>query len=418
LEAVFAMLLVLLAARLVGQGALKLGQPSSLGEILAGVALGLLATFFAADLPWLAAPSESEVVDMVSQGGIFMLLLAAGVEMQPDEIRDHSREAFVVALGGVLVPLGAGYVLALSLLPEGGDREVQALVVGTALAISAIPVAAKVFMDFGLLHHRVGETVVAAAVIDDVLGLILLAIATGLIGVNNSLGWDGIALLLAKVTLFFAITGSIGHWVCPKLWTWVHRQKVVGLPLTILLAMALGFGLLAELLSMHYVMGPFMAGLFFDRNRVGDRLYEQVKHVVDMVTFGFLAPVFFASIGLQISLRAFIETPFFVALLILVAFFGKVVGAGLPALWSGFSRREAMAVGVGMSGRGAVEIVVAGIALQAGLFASQGNNPIMENMFSALVITAVVTTMLTPLLLRPICRRLDGFHLPRGYMER
>ena len=415
MEEIFAMLLVLLAARILGQGAVALGQPSSLGEIAAGLVLGILAALFAVDLPWLAAPGESEAVEIVAQGGIFMLLLAAGVEMDTKEIREHSREAFLAALGGMLLPLGAGYLLAFSVLPESPERHVQALVVGVALAISAIPVAAKVFMDFGLLHHRVGETVIAAAVVDDVLGLILLAIVTSLMASGGSLEAAQVILLPAQIAAFFAITAAVGHWACPRMWAWAHRQKAVGLPLALLVGLALAFGILAELLSMHYVLGPFMAGLFFDRGRVGETQYNHVKHVVDMITFGFLAPVFFASIGLQLSLGAVVETPLFLAALIVVAFLGKLLGAGLPAYWSGFSRREALAVGVGMSGRGAVEIVVAGIALQAGVFASGRGSPVLDNMFSALVITAVATTMLTPLLLRPICRRLPGFHTPHGY---
>ncbi|MDX1711011.1 MAG: cation:proton antiporter [Rhodovibrionaceae bacterium] len=417
MEQIFAMLLVLLTARLLGHGAVNLGQPSSLGEIAAGIVLGVLATLFAVDLPWLAMPRDSEAIAIVAQGGIFMLLLAAGVEMDIKEIREHSREAFLVALGGMLVPLAAGYLLAVSVLPEGPGRHIQALVVGVALAISAIPVAAKVFMDFGLLHHRVGETVIAAAVIDDVLGLVLLAIVTSLIAAGGVVDAAQLGLLLAQIVVFFAVTAAIGHWLCPHMWAWAHRQKAVALPLTLLIALALGFGVLAELLSMHFVLGPFMAGLFFDRARVGEQLYEHVRHVVDMVTFGFLAPVFFASIGLQLDLEAVVATPIFLAALIVIAFLGKVFGAGLPAYWSGFTRRESLAVGVGMSGRGAVEIVVAGIALQAGVFATQKGEAILDNMFSALVITAVATTMLTPVLLRPICRRLPGFHTPRGYTD-
>ncbi|NNE84139.1 MAG: cation:proton antiporter, partial [Alphaproteobacteria bacterium] len=151
---------------------------------------------------------------------------------------------------------------------------------------------------------------------------------------------------------------------------------------------------------MHFVLGPFMAGLFFEPGQVGADAYERQKSILEPVTLGILGPVFFAWIGMQLDLGAFFAVPWFLAGLVVIAFLGKLLGAGLPALWSGLGRRDAAAIGVGMGGRGAVELVIISIALTAGVFENPQGDPIVGNLFSALVITAVVTTALTPVLLR------------------
>jgi Kef-type K+ transport system membrane component KefB len=207
-----------------------------------------------------------------------------------------------------VVPVAAGAALTWLALSESPAKPALVLLVGVALSISAIPESVKIFTEFGLLRSAVGETVVAAAVIADVLGLFLLALLTSVIA-----------------------------------------------------------------------------------------------------TGGFLGPLFFASIRLRVELDAVIAVPVFVASLIAVAFLGKVVGAGLPARWAGLSGREALAVGIGMNARGAVELVIISIAYEAGLFVLADNaNPIVAHLFSALVLMAVVTTLMTPLLLRLILGRDAG----------
>ncbi len=146
-----------------------------------------------------------------------------------------------------------------------------------------------------------------------------------------------------------------------------------------------------------------MAGLYFGRRTIDAESYERVKSNVSAMTFGFLAPIFFASIGFNLDLGALSGAPVFAGLLIACAFFGKIAGAGGAARAAGFSARDATAIGVGMSPRGAVELVIAGIALNAGLFDTVGpENRIVENLFSAVVVMAVVTTVLSPVILKRV----------------
>jgi len=159
--------------------------------------------------------------------------------------------------------------------------------------------------------------------------------------------------------------------------------------------------LLADALGMHFIIGAFFAGLFFVRSTVDQKVYERIREGLKTFTHGLFGPIFFASIGMHLDLRAATDIPMIVFLLVVIAFLGKLVGAGLPALWSGFSRRESLGIGVGMSARGAVELVIADIALRAGLFTQPDPTPpVVAYLFSAVVIMALATTLVAPLLLR------------------
>jgi len=208
-------------------------------------------------------------------------------------------------------------------------------------------------------------------------------------------------LILAKVVAFFAVTVTLGTRVYPRVSRGLKALQVAAMELSALAAVALGYGLLAEALDMHWILGAFMAGLFFEKSRVGSKAYNEMKLICGAVTSGLLAPLFFASIGLRVDLTAIAAVPLFLILLIAIAFAGKLVGSGLPALWTGLNRREGLAVGIGMSARGAVELVVLSIAYESGLF-FQGENsdPIVAYLFSSLVLMGVVTTLLTPILIR------------------
>ena len=400
MEHALQIVIVVVATRILGGLAVRAHQPASVGEVLAGVLIAFGFAASAGEVPLVAAIVASPATEQVAQIGIFFLMLYAGVELRPQEIVANTRVSFWVAVGGLAVPLVAGIAFAWAMLPPSDLKQVQALVVGAALAITAIPVAVKVFLELGLLHRPVGEIVVSAALFDDVFGLLLLAIATNLITFGQLPDGDSLVQLLVQAAGFFALTGVLGYFGYPAIWRRIEPVAVPGLRLIILLAVGVTFGWLAEHLGMHFVLGPFMAGLFFEPGRIGEAAYARQKAILEPVTLGILGPVFFAWIGMQLDLGAFAAVPWFLAGLIAIAFLGKLLGAGVPAWWSGLSRHEAAAIGVGMSGRGAVEIVIVSIALTAGVFDRPADDPIVAHLFSALVITAVVTTALTPVLLR------------------
>ena len=399
----YVLLVLLLVTRLCGELAERLHQPALVGELLAGIALGVVAGRYHDALPVLAGLADNEVFGAITDLAIFFLMLLAGLELRPRELVEASGRALAVALGGMAVPLALGFALGWWFLPPSPYKTAQALFLATALAITAVPVSVKVLMDLGQLKSALGQTVVSAAVFDDVLSLMLLAVLTAVIRTGELPDLYAVLVIVGKVLAFFAVTGLIGRYVLPRIGRLVRRSHAEEFELSALLILALGFALLAEWLGMHFILGAFLAGLFFGRRTTSPDVYQQIRSSLTSITMGFFAPLFFASIGLHLDLAAATEIPLFVALLVLAAFLGKLVGAGIPARMIGFPVRDATAIGAAMSGRGAVELIVAGIALQAGLFKHPDPPPpVVAYLFSAVVIMALVTTLATPMILRPL----------------
>ncbi len=408
MDILYLILVLLVVTRVFAELAERLGLPSIVGELVAGVALGFLLRRSYEALAVLQSACQSETYISLADLGMFFLMLLAGIRMEPLEFARVSKSAVLVAIGGMIVPIGAGFVLGLAVLPDSPYKFVQSLFIGTALAITAVPVAVRIFMDLGQLDSPVGKTVVAAALWDDLLSLFLLALLLAAMGDNHSgLFEPQVALLLlGKVVLFFAITVPVGFFVFPWVGKYLRHLRFPEVDFSMLLIGALAYGVFAELMSLHFILGAFIAGMFFHPGVVDAEVYKRVEQQMSGITSGFLAPIFFVSIGLNLDISAISQVPLFVTMLILIAFVSKFVGAGLPAYWLGLSARESMMVGVGMSGRGAVELIVAGIALEAGLFAKPQPVPvIVESLFSAIVIMALVTTIITPIALRLLAPR-------------
>ncbi len=397
----YVLLILLVATRTLGEAAERLGQPSLVGELIAGIALGAAVAEYPLVFPDLVGLDNNAVFTTITDLGMFFLMLFAGVEMQPHKALQHSAGAMVVALGGMVLPLGMGLALGWYFLPETDFLFAQSLFLGTALAITAVPATVRILMDLGQLDTRIGQTIVTAAVFDDILSLLLLAWLTGLISVGEPPDVMQIALLFGKIVLFFLVTGVVGLYLFPWGGRFMNHLKAQELEISALLVGAFAFAVLAEMLELHFIVGAFVAGLYFGRKTIDKESYERVRDTISGMTFGFLAPIFFASIGLNLNLEAMTGAPLFATVLILVAFFGKVVGAGGGARIFGFTPRESIYIGVGMSPRGAVELVIAGIALKAGLFdAAISDSPVVQNLFSAVVIMAVVTTVVSPIILQ------------------
>jgi len=406
LELFYILLVLLVATRLCGEAADRIGQPPLVGEIIAGILIGVVARASETAFPVLAGLGENEVFVAITELGMFFLMLLAGLEMRPQSIARASGNALAVALGGLVLPLALGAALASIYFPPSSAQVAQILFLGVALAITAVPVSVRVLMDLSALDSRAGSVIVSAALFDDVMSLVLLAILTAILETGGVPSLEGLALLFGKVGLFFAVSVVGGFWLYPRLGNTLRRLQVDEIEFSGLLITALGYALLAEVLGMHFIVGAFVAGLFFVRTTIDEHTYEDVTGKVNGLTKGFLAPLFFASIGLHLELGALAQVPGFALALVAVAIVGKVGGAGGAARAMGLSRREALAVGTGMNARGAVELIVADVALRAGLFAlPDPPPPVIASLYSAVILMAVVTTLMTPIALTHILRR-------------
>lgn len=397
----FVLLILLVVTRTFGELAVRVGLPALVGELVSGVVLGTIVIQYTEYLPALVDLQEDPVFKAITDLGMFFIMLYAGIEMQPHKMFEHSRKSLAVAAGGMILPMLLGITLGMVFLPASEFFIIQSLFLGTALAITAVPATVKILIDLGSLNTPAGQIIVSAAVFDDIISLLLLTWLTALISVGGIPELADLVILTIKLLLFFAVTVLLGFLFFPWAGRLLTKFREKELDFSAMLIAALAYAVLAEMLELHFILGSFTAGLFFGGKNVDAMSYELVRSKVSAVTFGFLAPIFFASIGLNLSLGALFEIPLFLFWLIMAAFLGKFFGAGLCAYAVGLSRSDAAVVGVGMSARGAVELVIADIALQAGILTVPGiDSPLLTHLFSAVVIMAIVTTVVTPVLLK------------------
>jgi Kef-type K+ transport system membrane component KefB len=303
----------------------------------------------------------------------------------------------------MIVPLALGFGLGWFWLPESDWRFAQSLFIGVALAITAVPVAVKVLLDMDQLQSKVGQVIIAAAVMDDVLSLVLLAVLTAMISTTEELTASTLLMIGLNTLIFFVIVWIVGRYVLPRTAGILNRFKLEHADFSLLLIMGLGFSVLAEALGMHFLIGAFASGVLFSRNVVGEKTHHKLETYTEAITVGLLAPVFFASIGMHLKLSAVTEAPMFLLCLLLAATAGKFLGSGLTARLTGFTTSQSLAIGSAMNARGAVEIIIADIALRAGLFEHPSPTPpSIEYLFSAIVIMAIVTTLISPFALRAL----------------
>lgn len=388
-------LIVVLAARFLGELMEKMGQLSLLGELLAGILLGVLFTY--GPFPQFAHFTDDEAFKAIANLGMVFLMLMAGMEMDVRELIKASKIGMFVALGGIVLPLGLGFGLGMLFIPESEYQLIQAFLLGVVLSITAVPALSRVLMDLKLLNTKLGRTIMSAAIADDILGLMLLAVLTSLM-TGGALSAMGLVILVVKVVGFFAVALVVGKFLMPHLDKVWHRFKSKEMEFSVTLVIALAFGIAAEYADMHFIVGVLVGGMFIREGMTDKKSLLALEKKISGIALGFLAPIFFVSMGFHVDLSALGTAPLFVLAVLVAAILGKVIGCWLPAKLAGFSTRESIAIGIGMNGRGAVEIIVAAVAMEVGLFSVPvPTPPIVTAMFSAIVIMAIVTTIMVPI---------------------
>jgi Kef-type K+ transport system membrane component KefB len=403
LDILLIILILLVATRMFGELAERARLPALVGELVAGIFLGYLLFRFQHLAPSIWFTANSDIFAGLAGLGMFFLMLLAGIRMEPLDFTRTSKSAILIAIGGMLVPVSVGYTLGVAVLPESPYKMAQCLFLGVALAITAVPVAVRMFLDLGALDSRIGKVVIAAALWDDLLSLFMIALLLAAIGSQATVGFTlgNLLPVVGKVLVFFAITIPVGLFVFPWIGKSFRHLSFPEVDFSLLLIAALAYAVLAEFFELHPIIGAFMAGMFFHPKVVDKAIYDRVEQQMSGITRGFLAPIFFVSLGFNLDFSSVGQVPGFVVVLTLLALASKLIGSGISAYWAGFSKQESLLVGVGMSGRGAVELIIAGVALEAGLFL-QPDPPglIVQSLFSAIVIMAIVTTVATPIALR------------------
>jgi Kef-type K+ transport system membrane component KefB len=402
-ELLIAILVLIILARATGELVQRLGQLAILGELLVGVVLGALIGY--GPFTQFGSLIDNEVFGAMTSLGMFFLMLMAGMEMDVRQLVKASRKGVIVALGGMIIPLGLGFLIGHIFLPESSYKFAQSFFLGVALSITAVPALSRVLSELKQMNTRLGQTIMNAAIVDDVLGLFLLAILTSMLAEGAIPSAGELGILALKVIGFFVFVFISGKYLIPRLGRISLLSKFEEIEFSVAIVIALVFGVTAELAGMHFIIGALFAGMFLRKETFGEEIAAHLDQHVKGITLGFLAPLFFVSIGLHVDLLAITTAPVFVLALLLSGILGKVVGCGVPARLTGFSMKESMAIGFGMNGRGAVEIVIAVIALEAGLFTQPVPVPsVVGAAFSAIVIMAIVTTVMVPLTMKPLLK--------------
>ena len=364
-----ALFIALVAAKLTAELFERLRQPAVVGEILAGIIIG------PALLNWI---QPTEVMDALAEIGVIFLLFTVGLETRPSDIFKVGGTATIVAVLGVVVPSIAGWAL-LSVWP--GHSQIEAIFLGAAMVATSVGITARVLSGMGLISADASRVILAAAVIDDVIGLLVLAVVSSM--ASGSVNYVHIAVTAALAILFTVVTIAFGARAVNRVSGKVQALKMPHPLLIFALVLCFGFAALASLIGIAGLVGAFLAGVALSESTDGTKLHSQSGALTE-----FTAPFFLVNIGMKLNLSIFLSTRTveLAAIVIVLAIVTKFVGCGIGALKMG--RRRAFQVGAGMVPRGEVGIVVAQIGL--------GLAAVSDSIYGVVLAMAVITTLAAP----------------------
>jgi Kef-type K+ transport system membrane component KefB/nucleotide-binding universal stress UspA family protein len=387
--------LLFVSARLLADVMKRLGQATVIGELLAGILLGpTVLGHFAPALHRVLFPPDAIVnhlIDGVAWLGVIMLLLMTGLETDLGLLKRVGRGALSISILGVLAPGAAGFALGWTLpaiyLVKPDDRLIFSLFMAVAMAISAVPVIAKILMDFDLMRRDLGMTILAAGMIDDTLGWIALSVVAGL-AAHGAVDLGSLGGTIVAIVLFVGFCYYAGGALVLRLMRWVddHAQAEHA-GMSALVGVAMVCAIITQAIGIHAVFGAYIAGLMIGRSA---RLHRLDRTDLEAATVGVFAPVFFGFSGLKADLFAIHQLWIAIAVLA-IAVAGKLVGCVLGSRIHGLGWRESLAVAIGMDARGGMGIIVGMIGLNMGVLGPE--------MYAIVIMVAIVTSLITPPLL-------------------
>jgi len=381
---------MLIIARLFAEIGKKFKLPVVMGEIIAGMILGptVLGTVNPEVFSFLF-PKESGAkiaLDGITSISVIMLLFVAGLEVQLQLVLKQGKTAIYTSVTSMLIPFVLGFS-AVWFIPQWFDYEtnhrlVYALFFGTAMAISAIPVIAKILLDLNMYKTRVGQIIMAAAIFDDLTGWLMFSLILSMLGKEGEI--TNIWYTVVMILFFGLFMLFIGKKIIDRALPWIQTKlSWPGGVLSISLGLCFLSAAFTERIGLHAILGAFIMGIAFGDSA---HLHEKAREIIHQFITNIFAPLFFVTLGLKVN---FIQNFDFtlVTIVLFLAVICKLLGASLGAYLGGLPKRESLAVGFGMNARGAMEIILGTLALDAGL--------IDEKMFVALVIMALVTSLMS-----------------------
>lgn len=373
--------IILLSTKVLGLATKRVKLPQVVGALLAGLLLGPACT---------GIITSTSFLSEVSEIGVIVLMFVAGLETDIVELKRTGKASFIIALLGVIVPLGGGFLLA-HMFNEGdasltASTFLQNMFIGIIMTATSVSITVETLKELGKLSTKAGNAILGAALIDDILGIIALTVITS--AADTSVN---IVVVLLKIIAFFILGSAAGilfHYVFKK---WVANSKM---DLRRFVVISFAFCLLMaysaeEFFGVADITGAFIAGLAIS----GTARIHYITARFETLSYMLLSPVFFASIGLKVELPSMTgKIALFAVLLVIVALLSKVIGCGLGAKLCKYSNKECVQIGVGMISRGEVALIVANKGIACGLMSTV--------LFGPIVIMVIVTTIVTPILLK------------------
>ena len=379
--------IILASTKILGLFTKKVNMPQVVGALLAGVILGPACV---------GVLTETDMIQNMAELGVIVLMFCAGMETDIEELKRSGKASFVIALLGVIVPLVVGGGVAYLFINNGyidtsdvtSSVFLQSVFIGVILTATSVSITVETLKELGKLKTKSGNAILGAAIIDDILGIIALTIVTSLADTSVN-----IAVVLFKIVLFFVFCGVVGVIVYYAFKKWceisgkgMHRHAIIAFVICLVMAFCA-----EHFFGVADITGAFFAGLIISMTQKD----QFIASKFDVLSYLLLSPIFFASIGLKVELPkmgpAIIA---FAAVITLVALLTKIIGCGLGAKVCGYKNYQALRIGVGMISRGEVALIVASKGAAVGLMSN--------NIMGPIIIVVVITTIITPILLKPV----------------
>lgn len=361
--------IILLAANIGGIISKKLKQPAVLGQIIAGVILGM------------GLMEKTEFIVDLGEIGVIFLMFIAGLETDVQELKDSGKSSSLIALGGVVFPalfVGGGTYLIT------GDL-ISSLFMGVISTATSVSISVQTLRELERLRTRQGVTILGAAIIDDIVGIILLTLVIGMV---KPTAGGSVAVVIGKILLFFAITLLLGYAITKLLKLCCNMINFDDKIVTYAVVVCFILAFISEELGVAAITGAYFSGVVFSMTEHR----HKVSHEINRIATIMFTPVFFVSIGMGVDLASAASAIGFGSIFILLAVLGKIVGCGAGAKMTGFNGREALQIGFGMIPRAEVAIIIANLGLKMEVI----DNHIM----ASVILMVLVTTLVTPSLLK------------------
>lgn len=385
LEIILILAILITVAKAAGYFSYKLGQPSVLGELIAGVILGP-SLIDVLNLSIFQSDHLTESIHHFAEIGVLLLMFLAGIELELTDFRKSAKVSVLAGGLGVLFPLTLGTISGLVF-----DLSFSAsLFLGLILSATSVSISAQTLIELKVLRSRVGIGLLGAAIFDDILVVLGMSVFLALVLASGPNAWLSVLWIILRMLIFLTIAFLIGQFTFAPLSRYVNSLPISQGLVALALVWIFLFGWAAEEIGrMAAITGAFLVGLLLAQSPHK----EKIEHGISILAFGFFVPVFFIDVGLKANLREIAGEDFLIfSTLVVVAVLGKILGSGAGALLSGFSGKESLQLGIGMLSRGEVGLIVASIGLTEGL--------INQSIYSAIIGVVIITTLLTPPLLR------------------